>query len=143
VTDVTDGLSKTIAIVEDVGRGELFFTAQYADPIGFEVPAGFRATWRWAEPANGDGVSGPPGVKFGDPYLSIINNFAVPIGGPSGCPWPVHDCGVNAEPFGFHGPGCNALFLDGHVAWIGKDIAPVALRRLLTAQEGLPPYTDY
>jgi prepilin-type processing-associated H-X9-DG protein len=116
---------------------------QYADPIGFEVPTGFRATWRWAEPASSDGVSGAPGVKYGDPFLYIINNFAVPFGGPAGCPWPVLNCGVNSEPFSFHGPGCNALFIDGHVAWLGREINPVALRRLLTAQEGLPPITDY
>jgi len=143
-TDILDGLSNTIGIVEDVGRGETYYTAQFADPIGFEVLAGFRATWRWAEPAGGDGISGPPGARFGDPNLSLINNYPVPFGGPTGCPWSVHDCGVNAEPFSFHGFGCNALFMDGHVTWLRNDINPIALRRLLTAREGLPPLdADY
>ncbi len=130
-TDILDGMSKTIVLMEGVGRGETYYTA------------GFRATWRWAEPANADGVSGPPGATFGAGYLSMINNFPIPFGGPPGCPWSVHDCGVNGEPFGFHGPGCNALFMDGHVSWLRNDIPPVALRRLLTAREGLPTFSDY
>jgi len=82
-------------------------------------------------------------VKFGDNF-TMINNFSIPIGGPPGCPWLVHDCGVNGEPFSFHGPGCNVLFMDGHVSWLRNNIPPLALRRLLTAREGLPPLSsDY
>jgi prepilin-type N-terminal cleavage/methylation domain-containing protein len=138
VSDVVDGMSKTIVMLEDVGRGETYYTAQYADPVGFEVIAGFRATWRWAEPANADGISGPFAYKFGDPYLWMVNNDPMPIGGPPGCPWSVHDCGVNGEPFSFHGTGCNALFMDVHVSWVRNDIDPIALRRLVTSREGLP-----
>jgi prepilin-type processing-associated H-X9-DG protein len=141
--DIIDGLSKTIGIMECVGRGETYFTAQFADPVGFEVPSGYRATWRWAEPANADPISGPRAAKFGDP-VTMINNFPAPIGGPPGCPWGLHDCGVNGEPFSFHGPGCNALFMDGHVMWLRNDISPIALRRLVTSREGVPPLTaDY
>src|SRR5262249_51087918 len=143
VADIPDGLSKTIVVIECVGRSESYYAAQYSDPIGFEVPAGFRANWRWAEPANGDGVSGAPGAKFGDAFATIINNFPIPFGGPAGCPWTVRNCGVNGEPFSFHGPGSNALFMDCHVTWIRNTIHPVALRRLLTSREGLPPFDDY
>lgn len=145
VSDIKDGLSKTIAIVEGVGRSETYFTSSFAyiDPIGFEVPI-YRAIWRWAEPFGADGVSGPLGSNFGDPGLFMINNSPTPFGGPAGCPWSLHDCGVNGEPFGFHGAGCNALFMDGHVTWLRNDIDPIALRRLLTAREGLPPLSgDY
>ena len=49
--------------------------------------------------------------------------------------------GVEAVESGF---GCNALFMDSHVTWIRNDIDPIALRRLLTAREGLPPLSgDY
>jgi prepilin-type N-terminal cleavage/methylation domain-containing protein/prepilin-type processing-associated H-X9-DG protein len=142
--DIIDGLSKTIAMMEDVGRGETFPTSLFPDPIGFEVVGGFRAAWRWAEPTVGDGVSGPPGAKYGAAYLYMINNSPFPIGGPPGCPWWVTNCGVNNEPYSFHGSGCNALFMDSHVTWLRNDIDPIALRRLLTAREGLPPIgTDY
>jgi prepilin-type processing-associated H-X9-DG protein len=145
--DITDGLSKTIAIMEDVGRSETFNTQKYPDPIGADLlPAGstFRNAWRWAEPDSGNGVSGPPGAKYGDPGLRIINNNPQPYGGPASCPWTTSECGVNDEPFSFHGGGCNALFMDGHVSFIRENISPVALRYLITANEGIPPLSaDY
>jgi prepilin-type N-terminal cleavage/methylation domain-containing protein/prepilin-type processing-associated H-X9-DG protein len=145
--DITDGLSKTIAIMEDVGRGETFNTQKYADPIGVDLlPAGstFRNAWRWAEPDSANGVSGPPGAKYGDPGLRVINNNPLPYGGPATCPWTTSECGVNDEAFSFHGGGCNAVFMDGHVSFIRDSISPVALRYLLTANEGIPPLSaDY
>src|SRR5262249_38872812 len=75
--DIQDGLSKTIGIMEDVGRSETFNTQKYTDPVGFELlPTGstFRNAWRWPEPDTANGVSGPPGAKFGDPGLKMINN---------------------------------------------------------------------
>jgi prepilin-type N-terminal cleavage/methylation domain-containing protein/prepilin-type processing-associated H-X9-DG protein len=144
---ILDGLSHTIGILEDVGRGEVFATFKDVDPVGYDLlPAGsvYRNSWRWAEPAVANGVSGPPGARYGDARLSVINNNAVPFGGPPGCPWTVQNCGVNDEPFSFHGSGCNALFMDGHVKWLRSDVDPVTLRRLLTATEGVSPGTaDY
>ncbi len=145
--DIIDGLSKTIALMEDVGRSENFNTQKYTDPAGLDLlPAGstFRNAWRWAEPDNGNGVSGAPGAKYGDPNLKIVNNNAIPYGGPASCSWTTNNCGVNDEPFSFHGAGVHALFMDGHATWIKDDIHPVALRRLLTPKEMLPPLNaDY
>src|SRR5262245_11048411 len=138
VTDIRDGLSKTIGIIEDVGRSETYAAVPYVDPVGFEVKAGFRAPWRWAEPCVAEIISGPLGVNFCDPFLKMVNNFSVPFGGPGGCPWTLRDCGVNGEPFSFHGAGCNAVFMDGHVTWVRNNIDPIAFRRLLTSREGLP-----
>jgi prepilin-type N-terminal cleavage/methylation domain-containing protein/prepilin-type processing-associated H-X9-DG protein len=135
---ITDGLSNTLGIIEDVGRGDTYYSSQYVDPVGFEVINGYRATWRWAEPAGGDGISGPLGAKFGDPRLYMIDNNPIPVGGPPSCPWSFTNCGVNAEPFSFHGQGCNAVFMDGHVTWLKNTIDPIMLRRLVTAHENLP-----
>ena len=147
VGDIVDGLSKTIAIMEDVGRSETFYTQKYTDPVGVDLlPAGttFRNAWRWAEPDSGNGVSGPPGAKYGDIGLRIINNTPTPFGGTGGCPWTTNNCGVNDEPFSFHGGGCNTLFMDGHVSFQRDTINPLALRYLLTPREGIPPVTsDY
>ena len=140
--DITDGLSKTIAMMEDVGRSETFNTQKYTDPVGVDLlPAGstFRNAWRWAEPDSGNGVSGPPGAKYGDPNLRIINNTPQPYGGTAACPWTTNNCGVNDEPFSFHGDGVNALFMDGHVSFIRASITPPALRFLMTPNEGIPP----
>jgi prepilin-type N-terminal cleavage/methylation domain-containing protein/prepilin-type processing-associated H-X9-DG protein len=106
VGDITDGMSKTIAIAEDVGRSE-GFTSPYTDPLagvaGSGVAAGTaRAYWRWAEPDNGFGVSGNPVVQNGSPgdmatgvvsstalpaQYQAINNNKSPFGGGTVCPW--------------------------------------------------------
>lgn len=140
--DITDGLSHTIGIMEDVGRSETFNTQKYTDPVGVDLlPAGstFRNAWRWAEPDTGNGVSGPPGALYGSPGLKIVNNTPTPYGGTAGCPWTTNNCGVNDEPFSFHGAGVNTLFMDGHVSWIRDSISPVALRFLMTPTEQIPP----
>jgi prepilin-type N-terminal cleavage/methylation domain-containing protein/prepilin-type processing-associated H-X9-DG protein len=144
---IIDGLSLTIAMTEDVGRSETYATVKYADPLGnLADNGGFRAAWRWAEPDTANGVSGPKyqvtfGTKtlYGDPGIKMINNNAVPFGGPAACPWGTNNCGVNDEPFSFHGNGCNVLFMDGHVTWLKNTIDPIAFRRLLTPTEQLPP----
>jgi prepilin-type N-terminal cleavage/methylation domain-containing protein/prepilin-type processing-associated H-X9-DG protein len=171
--DIHDGLSKTIAIAEDVGRNENMPGA-YPDPIGNALPAsnnGNRAFWRWAEPDSGIGVSGDPCAASGPPTIPpagqtatgavaagytgqiiAINNNATPFGGPSaaqsqgscnsgatGCIWSTYtNCGPNDEIFGFHGPGANVVFMDGHVTFLSKDISTIALRTLVTANEGVP-----
>jgi prepilin-type N-terminal cleavage/methylation domain-containing protein/prepilin-type processing-associated H-X9-DG protein len=156
VGDIIDGLSHTVFLSEDVGRSETYFTIKYpdfGDPSGANgtlVPqtivggVGYRNAWRWAEPDTANGVSGPPGANFGGTGVQVINNSAVPFGGPSTCPWTTNNCGVNDEPFSFHGNGCNCLFGDGHVSWIRADVDPIAWRRLCTPTEQLATtYTDY
>lgn len=151
---IPDGLSHTIVLVEAVGRGPSFYPVHaYGSPNPFLDPAGtdiiqyagvsYRNTWRWAEPGTAAPVSGPPGATY--PFGGkVVNNSASPLGGPPACPWTTTDCGANEEPFGFHGTGCNVLYMDGHVNFVRDDIDPVTFRRLLTAAEGLPPATaDY
>jgi prepilin-type N-terminal cleavage/methylation domain-containing protein/prepilin-type processing-associated H-X9-DG protein len=143
--DIIDGLANTIAIMEDVGRSETFYTQKYPDPTGIDLlPTGtiYRNAWRWAEPDTANGVSGPnqtPTATFNTPGVAMINNNPVPYGGPPSCPWTVNNCGVNDEAFSFHGNGCNVLFMDGHVKWLKNDINPITLRRLCTPAEQLPP----
>jgi prepilin-type N-terminal cleavage/methylation domain-containing protein/prepilin-type processing-associated H-X9-DG protein len=147
--DIRDGLSRTMAIAEDVGRNELMPGA-YIDPI--ETPV-MRHFHRWVEPDNGFGVSGNPlswanqltgAVNPGVPIIAINNNKS-PFGGPAGCLWQGRtNCGPNDEIFSFHGAGANVLFMDGHVTFMGEDINVVVLRYLVTMAEGIPPGTaDY
>jgi prepilin-type N-terminal cleavage/methylation domain-containing protein/prepilin-type processing-associated H-X9-DG protein len=163
VGSIGDGLSKTIAMMEDVGRSESYYTAKYIDPVGTDLlPAGntMRNAWRWAEPDTANGWSGPAGSAahdytttgpvWGDPGVVMINNNANPFGGPTWCPWAPsatyngNNCGPNDEPFSFHGGGCNTLFMDGHVTFLRESIDPVQGRRLSTPNEKLPPLdSDY
>src|SRR5262249_20705240 len=113
---IVDGLSKTICLIEDVGRVEGLGTPKYDDPAGVTTyTGGKRAAWRWAEPDTANGVSGPPnGLYVGG---HVINQNKKPFGGPStaftagggydgtACPWNANNCGPNDEPFSFHGPG--------------------------------------
>jgi prepilin-type processing-associated H-X9-DG protein len=120
---ISDGLSQTVAVSEDVGRREEFrgvaMTTPYTDSNG--VPLRF---WRWAEPDNAFGVS------------EVINNNSNPIGGPDTCPWSTNNCGPNDEMFGFHPGGVNVLYCDGHVAFLQEDLEKVTLRKILTREEG-------
>ena len=102
-----------------------------------------RNGWRWAEPDSANGVSGPPGAKYGDANLRVINNTPQPFGGTATLPWTLNNVGPNDEPFSFHGGGCNALFMDGHVSFIRETISPWALRYMLTPNEGIPPTDLY
>lgn len=133
--DIADGLSNTIGLTEDCGRGETYNTPKYVDPAA-TAAAGknvARSGWRWAEPDTGNGVSGPPGATASS---QIINNNATPIGGTSACPWTTNNCGVNDEPFSFHPNGVHALYMDGHVGFLKNNIGYLQLRQLLTPAEG-------
>jgi prepilin-type N-terminal cleavage/methylation domain-containing protein/prepilin-type processing-associated H-X9-DG protein len=149
--NIPDGLSKTIAVAEDVGRYESMPGA-YTDPI----TGNKRSFWRWAEPDNGYGVSGDPNATAGgfgavnagyaglqNGRAKVVNNNKYPFGGPTAAPaciWiATTNCGPNDEIFGFHGPGANILFMDGHVSFVREDIDAIVMRRLVSAGERISP----
>jgi len=157
IAQVIDGMSKTIAIAEDVGRNE-FMPGAYTDPMAIALPNGEtnRAFWRWIEPDNGFGVNGAPNgfsgvsapyIFYGSDTSSVkstvtraINNNALPLGGPTGCNWNADThCGPNDEIFGWHGSGANIVFMDGHVTFLSQDISPVVLRYLTSSAERVSP----
>ena len=159
VGEVVDGMSKTIAYTEEVGRNE-FMSGAYPDPYGgYAIPAGDnsnqstfgtgsadRAFWRWIEPDNSFGINGAPdntiGTLSGAAGLQrAITTNSLPFGGSAAtCLWnsKTH-CGPNDEIFSFHGPGANVVFLDGHVTFLAQDINPVVLRFLCTSKEKVSP----
>jgi prepilin-type N-terminal cleavage/methylation domain-containing protein/prepilin-type processing-associated H-X9-DG protein len=105
--DITDGLTTTIAIMEDVGRSEVYVSAKYADPsnavyggsgiLGAQstaliLPTGSwygsgggahnqptRNAWRWAEPDTANGVSGPGGSPE-NPYTAAQWTYTAQVG---------------------------------------------------------------
>lgn len=139
--DVTDGTSNTIAVGEDAGRDERF-TSPYTeiDPVALgdqrgQGPAGganvARRYWRWADPDNAYGVSGPPNNK------ARPMNEVAPYG-PT--PGPLNtrgnNAGANDELFSFHPGGVNVLMGDGSVRFLKDGINVVTLRALVTAGGG-------
>jgi prepilin-type N-terminal cleavage/methylation domain-containing protein/prepilin-type processing-associated H-X9-DG protein len=157
---ITDGLSNTIAVAEDVGRQHEIYTypnglgmlSHYvedgrtiADPPPEGInPSGHRAINRWAEPDQGNGVSGPPtsGTHEVPKNLHpVINNSKDPWGGPLepldiACPWSSNNCGPNDEIFSYHPGGALVVFCDGHVAFVSENIRPQILQRLVAIADG-------
>jgi prepilin-type N-terminal cleavage/methylation domain-containing protein len=137
---VTDGLSNTMAVIEDVGKlheqFSPFMKANYPalGGSGSPSPSGLRNNYRWAEPDVANGVSGPH--QSTSSTQARINNNANPRGGPSTCTWDKNNCGPNDEPFSFHTGGCVAVFGDGHVAFLRESISPQTLRALCTPTAG-------
>ncbi|MCE9534096.1 MAG: DUF1559 domain-containing protein [Planctomycetes bacterium] len=142
IVSVSDGVSNTVAIIEDAGKSHESFSpfmkAGYTDPCTNCVaksPTGLRNNYRWAEPDNGNGVSGPHS-QSGGPGQAKINNNKSPSGGGTTCPWGTNNCGPNDEPFSYHSGGCNAVFGDGHVQFLRDTISPQILRGILTPAGG-------
>ena len=136
ISEITDGTSNTVAIIECAGRDERFvsqfFENSYvqvrgAGPAGAQSNARHRY-WRWADPGNAFGVSGRP------------NNGGRPTN--EGSPWPTttvsagNQAGANEEPASFHPGGINALFGDGSVRFIKDTVNLAAFRGILTPSGG-------
>jgi prepilin-type N-terminal cleavage/methylation domain-containing protein/prepilin-type processing-associated H-X9-DG protein len=135
ISEVTDGLSNTIAILECAGRDERFvsqyFEGQYLWWRGQGPAGGPNARhrfWRWADPGSAFGTSGQP------------NNLGMPTN--EGVNWPTttatagNQAGPNEEPYSYHPGGVNALFGDGSVHFIKNSIGLVAFRSILTLSGG-------
>jgi prepilin-type N-terminal cleavage/methylation domain-containing protein/prepilin-type processing-associated H-X9-DG protein len=164
VAEISDGLSNTLAAAEDVGRlhesyrypNGLGMLSNYVEdyrtildppPEGVNM-SGRRAINRWAEPDQGNGVSGPPTsgthLNHGPRGLQpVINNSALPFGGPVdppdlACPWSTNNCGPNDEIFSYHPGGAFAVFCDGHVSFLKGTIQPQIMQRLVAMADGQP-----
>jgi prepilin-type N-terminal cleavage/methylation domain-containing protein/prepilin-type processing-associated H-X9-DG protein len=142
VAHITDGLSNSLAVYEDVGRNPKMWenvgenlaasTGGYLDPVTGEA----RCHWRWAEPDSASGISKLINNNKNAGYLFNVQ----PVAGQ--CPWNAHDCGPNNEIFSFHTGGANILFMDGHVAFLKESLAGSILRALLTKNGGEVLNTD-
>ncbi len=140
IASCLDGTSNTVAIFESSGRTD---TVVSSFPLGTVIgpinpypgttpsTGGFGAPGRWADPASGDGVSGPPSGK-----ITLINNNKSPTGGSGTCPWSVQDCGPFGEPFSLHFGGVHALMGDGTVRFISEHIDYKTVRNLCAASDG-------
>jgi prepilin-type N-terminal cleavage/methylation domain-containing protein len=143
--EVTDGMSNTIVVIEDVGKMHEAYTlpgggnmlANYFDfnPFGLDKsPSGRSNNYRWAEPDIANGVSGPHQDTVNQ--LARLNNNANPRGGPASCPWYANNCGPNDEPFSFHPGGCSAVLGDGSVRFFRDTLDPFTLRSMCTPAGG-------
>ncbi|MBI3463112.1 MAG: DUF1559 domain-containing protein [Planctomycetes bacterium] len=118
MAEISDGLSNTVFIAEDVGRDERMQANHvYLDPVDGTK----RRFWRWAEPDNAFGVS------------RTVNNNKSPAGGPPTCPWNMNNCGLFEEIFSFHHGGAFVLLGDGSVRFLTETVSAGVLRALMTS----------
>ncbi len=135
LSECTDGLSNTIAIIECAGRDERFvsqyFEGMYPVVRGLGPAGGPTARhrfWRWADPGSAFGTSGQP------------NNKGLPTN--EGVSWPTttvtagNQAGANEEPYSYHPGGVNALFGDGSVRFVKDSVNLVAFRAILSLASG-------
>jgi prepilin-type N-terminal cleavage/methylation domain-containing protein/prepilin-type processing-associated H-X9-DG protein len=138
ISEITDGTSNTVAMIECAGRDERF-VSQFAESLytvgqrgAGPAPGGLpnvpHRYWRWADPGAAFGTSGQP------------NNKGLPTN--EGTPWPTtsatagNQAGQNEEPYSFHKGGVNALFGDGSVRFIKDTISLLTFRSVLTLSGG-------
>ena len=134
LSQVTDGLSQTIAVIEDAGRDARFlseYSESYVSPVietTRPVPSGQRRFWRWAEPDSAIVSS------------TVINNKGTPSHEsgeyPASGPSLGSSNGADDEIYGFHPGGVNALFGDGSVRFIKESLNIVIQRSLITPNGG-------
>ena len=126
ISSVTDGTSNTIAMAEDAGRvdvdsgGFMIIKVETMDD-GTDAD---RRSWAWADPDNAFNVD------------ELVNNNQTPIGGPTGCPWSVVNCGPNEETFSFHPAGANVAFADGSVQFLRETIDAPTFAALMSKDGG-------
>lgn len=119
--DITDGLSNTVLVGEDIGRDERMQSNHvYLDPLD----GAKRRFWRWAEPDNAFGIS------------MRINNNLSPQGGPTSCPWTDNNCGPFEEIFSQHTGGAHIMLGDGSVRFLSETLDLGIYRSLITRNGG-------
>ena len=149
LADTTDGSSNTVGIFEDAGRISLQQQGgnySQVDLIGggngwnnanMCGPGGTRTCPnRWGDGDSGHGFSGATSAQISGVPEQLINQNAVPFGGPSSCPWLMINCGSTEEPFSLHIGGCHALLLDGSVRFLSQNMNNDTLRRLADRADG-------
>jgi prepilin-type N-terminal cleavage/methylation domain-containing protein/prepilin-type processing-associated H-X9-DG protein len=143
ITDITDGTSSTIMIVEDAGRPGWYGSKGVASlpAIGGYTPAigvyqggiigpAPQGGGGWADPlnyiaTNGSDPSGS-GIAAGGGFMGIPT-----------APWScANGCSNDSEIFGFHIGGSNMLFGDGSVRFVVNGLTMTQMQALLSRVGG-------
>lgn len=152
VQQVSDGLSNTMAVIEDGNRptstgGHYDQTTIYlgsgsmpgmqttlmysvADVTPGTLGGNIGGPGRWADPDVGSGVSGQTSNTVGGSNQFINGNRTLGPIGPANCYWYSNNCGPNDEPFSAHSGGVFAVFGDGRAKFISDSLNFVVLRQL-------------
>jgi hypothetical protein len=118
LTDISDGTSNTIMVIEDAGRHQVYAKGRPVVPNTPGQP-GWTLNAAWADynvKVEVDGFSGDGLVQRGGCCVVNCNNIT--------------------EPYGFHPGGCMGVRADGSVQIIRENTAPGVLVAMITAAGG-------
>jgi prepilin-type processing-associated H-X9-DG protein len=148
ITDILDGSSNTMMIVEDAGRPAWYGSRGVASrpAIGGYTPV------EGAYSINGPAPQG--GGAWADPLNYIATNGADPSGsgiaaggnfdGMPPAPWScANGCSNDSEIFAFHTGGSNALFGDGSVRFVRNGLTMNQMQALISRAGGEVISFDY
>jgi prepilin-type N-terminal cleavage/methylation domain-containing protein/prepilin-type processing-associated H-X9-DG protein len=114
IADIRDGMSNTIAVIEDAGRPDLWvgnsknstlLLVDESNPDNSTETAGFVTGAPWAQPRNQVEIDG---------WNVSQNNYIGPC---------VINCTNSEEVYSFHTSGANFLFGDGSVHFISQTVS--------------------
>jgi prepilin-type N-terminal cleavage/methylation domain-containing protein/prepilin-type processing-associated H-X9-DG protein len=144
VTDITDGTSNSIMIVEDAGRPTWYSSNGFVTTgpaigsyqAGDNGPAP-QGGGGWADPLNYNATNGADpsgsGIAAGGGFLGI-----------PAAPWScANGCSNDSEIFAFHTGGSNVLFGDGSVRFVRNGLAMNQMQALLSRAGGEVISFDY
>jgi prepilin-type processing-associated H-X9-DG protein len=142
-TDISDGTSNTIMIVEDAGRPGWYGSKGVASEPAIGGYAPTIGTYQGG--TNGPAPQG--GGAWADPLNYIATNGSDPSGsgiaagggfmGIPTAPWScANGCSNDSEIFGFHIGGSNVLFGDGSVRFVVNGLTMTQMQALLSRAGG-------
>jgi prepilin-type N-terminal cleavage/methylation domain-containing protein/prepilin-type processing-associated H-X9-DG protein len=138
ITDILDGSSNTIMVIEDAGRPAWYGSRGIVPPNGFTPSVGTYTA---------DGPTPQGGGAWADPLNYIATNGADPSGsaiaaggnfdGIPAAPWScASGCSNDSEIFAFHPGGSNVLFGDGSVRFMMNGLTMNQMQALLSRAGG-------
>lgn len=134
-TDVSDGVSNTIAIVESGGRP---FVYQRGKQVSNNLDTAHTNAGGWCRPASDILFFGSnaAGTTVGGPFLNRTNGFNHASGayGSTGYAAPYGTEG-SSQPFSFHPGGLQVTLGDGATRFIDENISIELFTALLTRNE--------
>jgi prepilin-type N-terminal cleavage/methylation domain-containing protein len=134
-TDVSDGLSNTIAVLESGGRP---FVYQRGRQVSANIAQSHLNGGGWVRPASDILFTGsnPAGNSFPGIYVNRSNGYDVGSESYGGSGYPSVGTEGSSQPYAFHAGGLNVVRGDGSVKLLDDEINIGVMGALITRNQG-------